>query len=49
MECYCVVRNMPIRREITKPQTAMVISLWFCGLLACPELYCNWLVENQHS
>ena len=26
MECYCVVRNKPIRREITKPQTATVIS-----------------------
>ena len=22
MECYCVARNKPIRREITKPQTA---------------------------
>ena len=38
MECYCVVRNKPIRREIIKPQTATVISLWFWGLLVCPEL-----------
>ena len=29
MEYYCVARNKPIRREITKPQTAAVISLWF--------------------
>ena len=26
MECCCVVRNQPIRREVTKPQTATVIS-----------------------
>ena len=49
MECYCVARNKPIRREITKPQTATVISLWFWGFLAYPELYCNWPVHNQHS
>ena len=49
MECYCVARNKPIRREITKPQTATVISLWFWGLLAYPELYCDWPVHNQHS
>ena len=24
MECYCVARNKPIRREITKPQTTTV-------------------------
>ena len=29
MECYCVARNKPIRREITKPQTATVVNLWF--------------------
>ena len=49
MECYCVARNKPIRREITKPQTATVISLWFWGLLAYPELYCDWPVHDQHS
>ena len=49
MECYCFARNKPIRREITKPQTATVISLWFWGLLAYPELYCDWPVYNQHS
>ena len=49
MECYCVARNKPIRREITKPQTATVSSLWFWGLLACPELYCDWSVHNQNS
>ena len=49
MECYCVARNKPIRHEITKPQTATVINLWFWGLLAYPELYCDWPVHNQHS
>ena len=49
MECYCVERSKPIRRQITKPQTATVISLWFWGLLAYPELYCDWPVHNQHS
>ena len=38
-----------MRREKTKPQTATVITLWFCTLLACPELYCDWPVHNQHS
>ena len=42
MECYCFATNKPIRREITKPQTATVISLWFWGLLAYPELYWDW-------
>ena len=49
MKCYCVARNYPITREITKPQTATVISLWFWILLAHRELYCNWPVDNQHS
>ena len=49
MECYCFARNKPTRREITKLQTATVISLWFWGLLVYPELYCDWPVYNQHS
>ena len=49
MECYCVARTKPIRCEITKPQTATVINLWFWGLLAYPEFYCDWPVHNQHS
>ena len=49
MECYCVARKKPIRREKTKPQTATVISFWFWGLLACPELYFDWALDNQHS
>ena len=49
MECYCVARNKPIRCVITKPRTATVIKLWFWGLLAYPELYCDWSVHNQHS
>ena len=47
MECYCVAKNKPIEREITKPQTATVISLWFWSLLACPKLYCDWQVHNH--
>ena len=49
VECYCVARNKPIRREKTKPQTTTVINLCFWGLLAYPELYCDWPVHNQHS
>ena len=30
-----------MRSKRTKPQTATVISLWFEGLLAYPELYCD--------
>ena len=41
MERYCVARNKPMRSKRTKPQTATVISLWFEGLLAYPELYCD--------
>ena len=26
MECYCVARNYPIRRKITKPQTPMAVN-----------------------
>ena len=36
-------------RQKTKPQTAIVVSLCFCSLLARPELYCNWSVHNQRS
>ena len=49
MECYCDARNKPMRCEITKPQTASVISFWFWGLLAYSELYCDWPEHNQHS
>ena len=38
-----------LRREITKPQTATVISLWFWSLLAYPERYSDWPVHDQHS
>ena len=47
-ECYCVARKKPIRNVKTTPQTETVISLWFWGLLACPEL-CDWWQHNQHS
>ena len=42
LACYCVARNYPIRREITKPQTPMVISLWFWDFLSYPKLYRDW-------
>ena len=45
MECYCVARNQPITREITKPLTATKISLWIWVLLTYPELYCDWPVK----
>ena len=45
MECYCVARNQPITREITKPRTETKISLWIWVLLAYPELYCDWPVK----
>ena len=36
-------------REKTKPQARTLISLWFCGLLACPNLCCDWSQHNKHS
>ena len=47
VEFYCVARNKPIRREITKPQTGTVICLWFWGLLAYPELCYDWPVPRE--
>ena len=46
VECYCVGRRKPIRHGKTKLQTAMVISFWFWGLLACPKLYCDWSLDT---
>ena len=49
-EYYCVAKKKPMRREKTKLQTARVIinfSLWFCGLLSRPELYCDWSLHNN--
>ena len=45
MECYCVARNKPIRREITKLQTAAVINLWFEVCLRIP----NFIVIGQYT
>ena len=42
LECYCGARKKPIRAEKTKLQARMLISLWFCGLLACPDLCSDW-------
>ena len=36
------------RGEKTKPQTAMVITLWFWALVMCTELYGDWSLHNQH-
>lgn len=49
MECYCVTKKKPIRCEKSKPQTAMVISLWFWCLFACPGPCCDWSLHNQQS
>ena len=46
MECYCVGRNKPIRCEITKPQTATVISLW---RFACVSWTLLWLASTQST
>ena len=48
MEYYCVVRRKPIW-GMRKLQTAKIISLWFCSLLVCPELNCDWSQHNQFS
>ena len=42
LECYCLAREKPIRREKTKPQARTLVSLWFCGQFACPDLCCDW-------
>ena len=41
LECYCLAREKPIRREKTKQQARTLVSLWFCGQFACPELCCD--------
>ena len=46
---YNFSNALSLRHEVTKPQTATVISLWFWGLLAYPERYSDWPVHNQHS
>ena len=47
-ECYCVTKKKLTRGEKTKPQTAMVITFWFWGLVMCTELYGDWSLHNQH-
>ena len=41
MECYCVARNKPIRREITKPQAV-------CGFEVCLHML-NFIVIGQYT
>jgi len=43
LECYCGARKKPIGAEKTKPQARTLITLWFCHLLTCPDLCCDWL------
>ena len=43
MECFCVAKRQPVRREKPKPQT----TLWFCGLLTCLELHCDWSLHKK--
>ena len=49
LECYCVAREEPTRRQETKPQAATVSSLRLGGLLACPDLPCDWSLRDKQS
>ena len=50
MECYCVARNKPVRREITKRQTAMAIIYYFVVLrFACISWTLLWLASTQST
>ena len=42
LECYCLAREKSIRHEKTKPEARTLISSWFCGYFACPDLCCDW-------
>ena len=48
MECYCVARNKPISWEITKPQTATVISKFFV-MFACISWTLLWVASTQST
>ena len=48
MECYYVAKRKPTRCEKSRPQTATIVSCGFHGLLARPELYCDWSLHNQY-
>ena len=49
LECYCLAREKPIRHKKTKLQARTLISLWFCGQFACPDLCCGWSLHNKQS
>ena len=38
MLLWCKEKSTNIRPEETKPYARTLISLWFCGLHACPDL-----------
>jgi len=42
MKCYCEAWE-----NLTRSNNSY--SLWFCGLLACPNLCFDWLQDNKHS
>ena len=44
LECYCVARKTPIKK-----QEAMVINLWFCSLLLHPYLNISGVVCKSDS
>ena len=45
IECFCVAKRKPVRSEKPKPQTTIIVSLWFCGLLT--SWTSLWLVTTQ--
>ena len=49
-ECYCIVKKKLIRGEKTKPQIAMVITLWFdVWSCMCTEHYGDWSLPETHK
>lgn len=38
-----------MRKLNCKQQHNKLVSGFHCGLLTCPEIYCDWSLHNQHS
>lgn len=38
-----------MRKLNCKQQRHQLVSGFQCGLLACPEIYCDWSLHYQHS
>ena len=49
LECFCVARKRPIRREKTEPQARTLISLWFCGYSLHVLIFAVIGQHNKHS